>query len=198
MSCLISRKLLSAVFMAGVILTLLSSGCTSEPVSAAGGGVSMAMTSSNTGATTQHTGGWWVLAGDDWVYVAGDMPEICVDTVCAAAGGSTMYAYHLDTLGFDKQVRFVLIESKHAGSVWDPADKEHTEKSFDKNQPSYIDVHLSNNKIQDPKPCKFTLDDLNNDKQPQGIGDGLWKRLKGVRKSLDKHHKDLPEPDVKP
>jgi hypothetical protein len=181
--------------MAGVILPLLCLGCASAPVSAAGGGVSMAMMSSNSTATTQHTGGWWVLVGDDWVYVAGDMPEICVDTVCAAAGGSTMIAYYWDTFGFDKQIRFVLLESKQAGKVWDP-NKRNNEKEFDKSHPSYIDVHRNGNKMEEPKPCDFTLDELTDDKKPTGFNDGLWKRLKGVRNDLRKHGKDLPPPKV--
>jgi hypothetical protein len=93
----------------------------------------------------------------------------------------------------------VLIESEHAGYVWDPSVPERKEKlDFDKYHPSYIDMHLSNNTMVGPTTCPFTLDDLKNDKKPADFSDGLWKRLKGLRKDLGKHGKDIPKPKVGP
>jgi hypothetical protein len=168
------------------LLAVLCCGCTASS--------NQPMTSSNAPPTsTQPSGGWWVLYGDEWVYVEGDRPEICDTTVCAAAGGSAILAYRFDTFGFDKEIRFVLLESKSGGYV---QFKDKEKQRFDETQPSYIDAHLGSKTADSPKPCGFTLQDLIDNKKPQGFSHGLWKRLRSLHATAMNHNHNLPEPGV--
>src|SRR5437870_2354987 len=99
------------LMMGSLLLAAICCGCSSEPMT----GAAYANPSGTSDATRPSTeptptGGWWVLYGDDWVYVEGDRPSICHQTVCAAAGGSAIMAYRWDRgFGINKHIRFILL-----------------------------------------------------------------------------------------
>ena len=177
------------LLMVGLMLSLLSSGCETQ-----------AFSTTSSATSKPGGGGAWVLVGDNRVYISGDQPYICTDTVCAGAGGSAMYAYNFDTaFGFDPQVRFVLIESASAGSVTIQGASHPQPHPFLADRPSYIDVHLNSNAIEQPQAWDFAPGELDHFNPPAHFpSDGLWHRLRGLQAEMKKHGKDLPQPHVGP
>src|SRR2546421_13068683 len=59
----------------------------------------------------------WVLVGDQWIYVCGDQPTICVDNVCAAAPG-TVLIVPMSSSVTPKYYFLIAHESHQNGSAW--------------------------------------------------------------------------------
>ena len=200
----LGRRLASyPVLMAVAVAALMCAGCAaSQNDGAAAHSKPIGMQAAGSEPATKPAGGSWVLVGENWVFITGNGPEICVDTVCAGADGSSIFIYKFVTPAGENITRCVLIETqgKKPGQVSKTiSGGPPIVKGFLEKKASYIDVHVDLDQVDDAKEFDFKQDELDLPNQPATVPDAnLWIHLRKIQKAMKDHGKKMPKPDVGP